>query len=180
MAIPESRRHLDKIATPGRESKNVLFVNILEASKLSKLFATEADKQFSDTRETFICLRRSYITVPVSRPLLDKKATPERGSKNVLFVNILEARKLNNLSVRYLQVKAKKENLRGKARNAYLKEKERKKYLQEKETAAMIKQAVIQALIQAQTLKKGVNPPTKNKGAQQISSNRVDSRIRLI
>ena len=142
--------------------------------------AAGANKPSSETGETFRVLRRSYMAIPVSRILLDKIATPGKGSKNVLFVNILEARKLKNLSVRNLQLRAKKGYLRQKARNTYLREKARKEYLKEKETAAIIKQAVIQALIQAQTLKGGVNPPTKNKGAQQISSNRVDSRIRLI
>ena len=127
--------------------------------------AAAADKPSSDTRETF------RVSIPVPRPrleedkiatFLDKIATLRKERKNALFVNHLEARKLNNLFMRYLQEKA---------RNGYLRDMEtagsglspfRKlfnlfvRFLREYRTAAIIKQAVIQAL------KGDGNHPTKN------------------
>ena len=88
-------------------------------------WAAAADKPSSDTGKTLRVLKRSYMTMALSEPRLDKiitlleKATLGRGCKDVLIMNILKARKPR-----------------------------------EKETAAMIKQAVIQAEGRFQSSKK--------------------------
>ena len=111
------------------------------------VLAAEADKQPSDTGGTFRVQRRSYMSnlmsIPVSRPLMHKIATPGRRSKNVLFVNLLKARKVNNLSVRYLREKARKGYLREKARKGYLREKARKGYLREKAIKGYLREAEV-------------------------------------
>ena len=56
--------------------------------------AAAADKTSLDTGDTLRVMKKSYMTMAVSRPSMDKIIKPGRGSKNVLFVNILEARKL--------------------------------------------------------------------------------------
>ena len=139
--------------------------------------AAAADKQSSDTVETFKVLRRSYMAMDVSRPrlekiakLLDKITMLRKGSKNDPFVNNLKARKLNNLFMRYLQEKARKGYLREKetavsrASQFKLRNNLFVRYLREYERAAIIQQSVIQAL-------------DNKKGAQKKSSDTVDSRI---
>ena len=133
------------------------------------LGSAAADKTSSDTWQTFRDLSRSDMDIPLSRPrlvkiatLLDKIARFNRGRKNVLFVNYLEARKMNKLVMRYL---------REKARKGYIREREtavtrpgpfRKfinlflRYVHEYKTSAIIEQAVIQSL------ERNGNHPTKN------------------
>ena len=117
--------------------------------------AAAAEKLSSESPETFRVLRRSYMAIPVSRPHLIKIGRLGRGTKNALFENILEAKKLNNSGDIWRFGR----------------------YLRELEAAAIIKQAVIQAL------KGSTNHPTKNKGFQTMSRNTdrvtIDSRIRL-
>ena len=85
--------------------------------------AAATEKPSADTGHIVKVIKRSNIVMAESRPHPDKMATDRCGSKMVLFVKekkkMLDARKLTNLFLRYLQ---------------------------EKESAAIIKQAVIQAL----------------------------------
>ena len=109
--------------------------------------AAKAYKTSSDNTEIFTVLRRNHMAFPVSRPCMDNIATPGRGSKNVLFVNILEARKLRKRYLLEKEKAASRARLFRKLTNMYV------RYLQKKEKDKIIKQAVLQAL------NGGVNPP---------------------
>ena len=135
--------------------------------------AAAADKPSSDKGEALRVLKRSNITMSVSRPVLEKIITlldniGTHGRKNILFVNIHEARKLKKLYVRYLRETAKKGYLQEKETDVSRASPFRKmtnsfvRYLRE---AAIIEHAVIQALMA------DVNHPTKYKGSQKTSSN---------